>query len=60
MKISAIVAGMMRIKRPASRLSMKLVKEGVMKVSLGWAQGTKRILLDLMISTIATLEKLTG
>ena len=58
MKMRAIVIGTTRIKRPASRLSIKLVREGVMNTGLGWAQGTKRILLVLMISTIATLGKL--
>ena len=35
MKISAIVAGTTMIKRPASRLSIKLAKEGVMTIDLG-------------------------
>jgi hypothetical protein len=41
MKISAIVAGTTRIKRPASRLNMKLVKEGVIGV-IPWLGSRKR------------------
>jgi hypothetical protein len=41
MKIRAIVAGTTRIKRPASRLNMKLVKEGVMG-NIPWLGSRRR------------------